>query len=85
MAGRKAVGGRLPVPPRRSLYGLVGPSEATEARPVAERGAVTQAAIEAVGNAGKRGRPKTGRSEPWIEAGVSRAAWYRRKKGVSNE
>ena len=31
------------------------------------------------------GRPLNMEPRPWEEAGVSRATWYRRKKGVSNE
>ena len=53
---------------------LVSRSKSEGVRNVSERGTGGDGAIV------KRGRPRVGGERPWAVEGVSRAAWYRRRK-----
>ena len=82
---------QLALPPRRLF------ADATEARSVAgpkpievARQALESAVRQKIEtnnrfseteNHRARGRPRRQTEPPWISAGVSRAAWYRQKKG----
>src|SRR4029077_4981902 len=63
--------------------GRVSPSESEGERSVAEQG-TEKAGASVKGSAGestgKRGRPKVAGVRPWEAEGLSRAAWYRRRK-----